>query len=149
MVNKKGLIRIIEASIAILIIFAALFIVFLNRPAPEERDLGRIIHPLLEQISQDNILRNSILDYDTAKDENYEHNSAILAELNSFLDTKITNPSLNYIVKICGIDGICALPSVPTSSGGEIFAEERIISTTIDRESFTPKKIKLFLWQIR
>ena len=49
MVNKKGLIRIIEASIAILIIFAALFIVFMNRPAPQERDLGRIIKRLEKQ----------------------------------------------------------------------------------------------------
>ena len=69
MVNKKGLIRIIEASIAILIIFSALFIVFLNRPAPEERDLGRIIHPLLEQISQNNSLRNSTLNYNLKKEE--------------------------------------------------------------------------------
>ncbi len=138
--NRKGLIRIIEASIAILVILTVLIILAAQRNAPESADIGKVLPGILEEIAQDNSLRQEIIDYS---------GGAIPVIINDTVKDKIGNIGLGYEIKICDKEDICSLDSIPEESGGEIFAHERVISATLTDSDFSPKKIKVFLWRKR
>ncbi|MEM4259234.1 MAG: hypothetical protein QXS38_00515 [Candidatus Pacearchaeota archaeon] len=138
MVNKKGWIRIVEASIAILIIFAVIVSVSQIRKARAERDLSEIISPLLEEIAKNNSMRESIIKDD--KESGDAENMAML-----FLSYKIrAETNLGYSFRICEIDEICGLEIYPTDISGNIYAGSRIISSSLTVAK--PKKIAIFLW---
>ena len=66
-----------------------------------------------------------------------------------FLDSRITNPRIGFDLTICDPpDAVCSLNPFPTDVTGDVFAGERVISTSLegDPDGFTPKKIKIFLW---
>jgi len=48
---------------------------------------------------------------------------------------------LNFTARICNIDDICGLDSYRK----EVYAKERIISSTL--KEYSPKKIRLFVWE--
>ena len=58
MVNKKGWIRIVEASIAILLIFGVILLISNGTREQKERDLTDILPVILEEMSKNQILRN-------------------------------------------------------------------------------------------
>mgnify|MGYP001560097905 CR=1 FL=1 len=71
-------------------------------------------------------------------------------EINIFLEDRIKNPGLKFAISICDLEQVCALQPFPEEvkdSAGNIYAEERVISSVLDSENFAPKKIKLFLWR--
>ena len=139
--NKKGIVRIIEAIIAILIIAGVVLTLAVNRRVGGEKDLSETLPPLLEEIAKNAELREEIIVWETGAE----------TELTVFLAERIKNPNLNYTIKICEPDKVCALERYPEDAKGDIFAAERIISAAaaLRREEFSPKKIKLFLWRIK
>jgi fatty acid-binding protein DegV len=132
MVNKKGLIKIIESVIAILVIFSVLLVLSFNQGGigPGE-DYGKIIDSILEEIANNKTLRIAVLDED-------------LDKVRNFVDTKMQNPFLEYELVICPLGELCSLESYP--GDGEVHARERIISTVPERSDFSPKKIKIYVW---
>jgi len=54
--------------------------------------------------------------------------------------------SLDYSVEICELEEPCYISPYPGIEE-DIFAHERIISASIKNETFSPKKIKVFLWR--
>lgn len=136
--NKRGWIRIVEASIAILIIFTVIFAVAEKRKAPTESDLSEIVNPLLEEIAQDVALREVILK-DTSSSTTAEET------ITSFLSDRITSPNIGFDARICNYDEYCGLDKIPEGAKGSIYADSRIITATIDIGT-TPKKLNLFLW---
>ena len=137
MKNKRGLIRIVEASIAILVIFSVLFILFVRDGGVEQEDLTNLISPLLKEIAQDNSIRMIILDGGTTGEEAVE----------AFISDKIDS-LYDYEVKICEPTAICPIGAAfPTGIDTEIYSAERIISTNFDSSGFAPKKVKIFLWR--
>ena len=69
------------------------------------------------------------------------------AQLNAFLSERITNPGLGFDVEICMPEEVCALEHYPENASGDIFAAERIISTSLAQQDVNPKKVKIFLWR--
>lgn len=135
MVNKRGWLRIIEASIAILIV-AATILVMMNRQQPDiQRDISEIIPQLLEEIAENSTLRNKII----TSDPN------VNGELNRFIDQRIEYNEIKYAFEICEIDNPCYLRDYP-SEEYDIFTAERIISSSLTQEEFKPKRLKIFLW---
>lgn len=138
MVNKKGWIRIVEATIAILIIIAAIFSVSEIRKNKFEEDLAETINPLLENVAKNNTMREKIiLDNDTSEE----------AEdmIREFIAKNIRAPNIGYDVKICPSDSICSLDKYPEDAEN-VYAGSRIISSTLTEAGEGPKKISLFLW---
>ncbi len=142
MVNKKGWIRVVEASIAILIIFAVILSVSQLRKTRTERDLSETITPLLEEIAKNNSMRDSVID-DTDDSDDAEKRITL------FLSNKIkAETNLNYSFNICKIDEVCGFKgSYPTDISGNIYAGSRVISSSLSAAE--PKKITLFLWQTK
>ena len=136
MKNKRGIVRIIEAIIAILIIAGVVLTLAVNRRIGGEKDLSETLPPLLEEIAKNAELREKIIIWGTGAE----------AELKVFLAKRIKNPNLNYVIKVCKPDEVCSLEAYPDDAKGDIFAAERIISTALGA-GFSPKKIKLFLWR--
>jgi len=114
MVNKKAFLRIIEATIAVLIILGVLVIISFNSRnkngglGPEE-----ILNPLLEEIAKNASLREDII----------LNSSASETHLSLFLSEKI-NPYFNYSVRVCYADEICPLANYPIEVDREVYKLE-------------------------
>lgn len=137
--GKRGLLRIVEASIAVLIVLAAILIVSTNKEVKTQSDLSDVLPELLEEIAKNASIRDKIFN---------DGQSAIL-DIENFLSSRIRNPSLDYAVVICDdINGVCGLESYPENADGDLFADERVIGGTIG-SGYSPKKLKIYLWKIR
>lgn len=129
-INNKGLVRILEASIAILIILSVLFIFFNQQKEPNNVDYSEMARDILEEVSKNNGLRNDIL----------SDNSA---DLNSFVRDRVPG-FLEFDIRICeSLEGACGINFIE----GNVYSAERVISTTIEQRSLNPKKIRLFIWE--
>lgn len=136
--NKKGWIRIIEASIAVLIILSALIIVSQIRQAKSEKDISESISPMLEEIAKNTVMREQII---TDTDDSDEAEEMI----RQFIGLKLKNQNIGYNVTICESDKVCGLGKYPTGLEGNMYAGSRIISSILATND-SPKKVTLFLW---
>jgi len=133
--NKKGFLRIAEAIVAVLIVLSAvLFVIVKSHGQTESDKLCEETNQLLEELGQNNTIRSDILDGDDSSVKN-------------FLSNRITNPLVDYRVKICGLNDLCSL-NEGGLDGLDICAGERLISTSLDRTDFSPKKVKIFLFRL-
>jgi hypothetical protein len=135
--NKKGFLRIVEATISIILIMGVLFVFFNQTQAIKEPDYSEKARNILEEISRDSSLRNEILLYDT------DIGGPIPINVDDFVDQKIFENFLEYEVRICEVDTACGKSEY---TPGNVFSAERSISSTLD--SLGPIKIRLFIWEI-
>lgn len=125
--------RILEATISIVLILSALAILSSKQEVREEKDLAEMLPKILDEIARNQTLRKDIILNNP--------------DLNTFVGKRINNPSLDFAVKICALDETCVLDNFPEDVGGDIFASERVVSAVIDSPDFVPKKVKIFLWK--
>lgn len=132
MVNKKGFLRIVEASIAIVIIMGVLFTYTIRETSAQDPDWSQDAREILEEASRSPEIRKNILSSRGEVPENLE----LLVEyrLPDFL---------NYEIRICEVGDVCGMDYVE----GNVYAGERVFSTSIDSEEFHPKKVRIFIWE--
>jgi hypothetical protein len=139
-INKKGWIRIVEATIAILIIISVLLSISKIRQNKLERDLSENINPLLTEIAKNTTTREIILE---------DNDSSFIAEstIRNFVTTKLkVFPYIENNVTICGLNESCGyLEFYPSNVKGNVYAGFRIISSVLTNTK-PPKKVNLFLW---
>lgn len=138
MVNKKGIIRIIEASFAILIIFSVILYSFERKAAVSDKTISDLVSSTLEEAAKNTILRTEIINEDSKKAEN---------ALRDFAGIRVNNPRLGYDVRICDYQNVCPLDKYPEDAKGNIYSGERIISASLGSEITQIKKIKMFVWE--
>src|SRR3989338_10998732 len=119
MVNKKGFLRVIEATVAVIIVIAALLLIESYQESGDSKNLNAILPPLFDEIAKNETLRNSILSGPVSLSEK---------TIETFLLERIDNPNLDLKAKVCDLDDDCSFTSA--DEVGEIFVEERVISTT-------------------
>ncbi len=95
-----------------------------NKPSYDIQDLVIVI---LDNISQNEEIRNAILRND-------------LTEVNNYVVNKIPI-DYDFTIKICSLNEDCSLYNNQVS----VFTGERKISST--SEDFAPQKVKLFIWK--
>ncbi len=137
--NKNGIIRIVESTIAILLIFIVLLVIFVKDKQTETEDLTALISPLLEEIAKNNDLREKVIN----------NPSQAEIEINDFLKSGIIRIDLGYTTKVCELSDLCSLINFPETRDGNIYSKERIISTYLgnDLNNLRMKKVKIFLWR--
>lgn len=136
MVNKRGWIRIVEASIAVLIIFAVVLSLYQGRRVSSESDLSSSITPLLEEIAKNNALRDKII----------TEGSDAAQSIKELVGTRIREPNIGYDARVCEIDEVCGLVDYPEEGvRGNVYAGSRLISSSL-KAGAEPKKISIFLW---
>ena len=142
MVNKRGWIRIIEVSIAILLIFSVLIIVNqTSRSAKNE--FNDEIRSILSEIAENTSLRDKVIGvYDINKNKTAAPNLEVMTSLENVVLNAINENYVGYSIEICRPNDLCGLASYPNVD--EVYSEERIISS--DLSKYNPRKIKIYLW---
>ncbi|MFA4960881.1 MAG: hypothetical protein WC548_04435 [Candidatus Pacearchaeota archaeon] len=142
MVNKKGWIRILEATVAVMIVSSVLVMVYSNQPkrADYSEEIANLQKQILMDISSQKNLRLNVLYSDSGN--NY-------STLVNFVDDKIPS-HLNFSIVICALTNHptpCKLASnlFVEIADKEIFVDEMIISAEV--ETYNPKKVRLFIWE--
>jgi len=143
--NKKGWMRILEATIALLVVSSILVIV--NTKQPDRTvDAGEYVYniqrELLNEISLSTLLREDVL---TSID------GSVSSKLSLLINSRIP---LNFGSRL----KICELTNPPTPcklnatdflsvGDGDIFVEDLFISANYSL--YSPKKVRLFIWEKR
>lgn len=138
--NKKGFMRMVEATIAIMLILGVLIVLASQKRSQQPESLDEKLPVLLDEVANNFSLREEIL---SETDEN-----VIETKLENNFKNKI-NPAFDYSVEVCKLDSevdSCFLTPYPNVDS-DIFSSERVISSSINKISFEPMKIKLFMWK--
>ncbi|MCR4284770.1 MAG: hypothetical protein NUV97_01845 [archaeon] len=142
--NKRGWMRILEATIAVLIVSGVLLVAhskYVDRGLDAGTYAFNIQKKILNDISSRTDLRTYVLSSDTT----------IPTELSDFVSQQIPS-SFSHSLKVCDLE----IPPTPcklndtefiATLNSDIFVEEVIISSNIT--DYNPKKVRLFLWENR
>lgn len=141
--NKKGIARILEATIAILIIAGVVLTLAANKKVSSQQDLSTLLPPYLEEIAKNMQLREQII-FTNISNETQVNATEVAME--NFIKQRIINPNYNFKIKICAINDVCGLTQYPKNINGDLYAADRVVSATL--ESMDSKKIKIYLWRI-
>ena len=135
MVNKKGWLRIVEATIAILIIIGAVvFIALSNRPSIKE-DYDTLPDSILDELAKNKSLKDKIIG----------NLSGAQGNVSAFVASRVNTMQINFSVQICPPSSECALSSIPSNLEGDLYASERYIGANLT--DFNIKKVRLYIWQ--
>src|SRR3989344_1621114 len=139
--NKRGWLRIIEATISIILILGAILIYYQKNQTTQFDNVPEMLPSLLDEIAKNTSLRDKVV------------NDAPLVgqTIEQHLSETIKRPDLNYSVQICRINEICNSHALISSSKERIYSGERIISTTVGKKDFdavtTPRRIRIYIWK--
>ncbi|MEM0465735.1 MAG: hypothetical protein QXW97_03490 [Candidatus Pacearchaeota archaeon] len=149
--DKKAWLRIIEAFLAVLIVFSAIIIVIANK---ESRNyLDKIIYEkeeyILNLIQKNETLRSYIMIAETCPGN---PGCGFSKEVNDSIYPLIPR-AWDYGIKICELDYICVPDNAPLS-GKEVYYSERLFVSSISNknpfnnigEIYSPRKIVLGIW---
>lgn len=128
--EKRALLRIFEAVIAILIVAGISAYLYSQqaRMSNIQEDIYNLEDSILREISSDNALRGDIL---RGNNEN----------ANKTIESRMPG-SLQFTTRICEPEDVCGMPIYLPNK--EVYAKETFISATI--ETYSPKKFKIFMW---
>lgn len=150
--NKRGWVRILEATISVMIISGALLAVYSKQPyVKESREdyYYSLQEQILSDISLHSDLRSDVLlvKNDTPSDSNF-------TVIDNFVKSKVP-ASVNYSIRICDLNittDYCRMKNDVYISvhDKDIFVDDVIISAEVgDGENpvYYPKKVRLFFWE--
>jgi len=132
--GKKAWLRILEAFIAILLVSGVLIVVYsrvIQKPGKE--DIYNLETSILEEIAENSSLRDEVL-----------KEMPEISKINDFVQKRIP-PGFSFRVKICDVEVICQLDDYLGEEGKEIYSDERMISSVLER--YQPKILKIFMWE--
>lgn len=129
--NKKGMIKIIEAVIAIMIIVGAILVAYNEKKTFQKPDLAAKARDILNEIANNASLRSEIL---------LTIPPAVHPNVIPFVNNSLPDYLL-FEVKSCSVSSACG----QSSYKGEVYSGERVISA--DTTTYAPVKIRLFIWE--
>lgn len=143
--NRRGWIRIVEASIAILFITGVILVVINNNELDSNDDVSlKILNEeisVLRDIQLNNSLREEVLSVSTLPLESGEASfpQKIKDKINSSIPFYLECAS-----KICSIGDECVLTIENSKS---VYAESILITTNPETTTpYSPRKLKIFCW---
>ena len=139
--NKKGVWRVIESVIAILIIAGALLLFISKGEVSKQSHYFEILRPTLDEIAQDENIRDKIIKDDPSTSIGEE-------EIINILKTRFPSEELELNVSICEINDIPCLTNedyYPKGIKGEVYSEERLISSTLI--DYEPAILRVYIWK--
>lgn len=148
--NKRGWMRILEATIAVMIVAGVLIVVY------SRQDSGRVSSvdyfynlqkQILKDVSSSSALRLAILRTDVGERNEY------FFRVNDFIADRIPD-SFGYLIRICEFGTVCKIDNVDViraTRDKDVFVEEIVISSDLGDGSgghiYNPKKLRLFVWE--
>ena len=141
--NKGGWLRIVEASIGIIVILGVLVAISYRQNKSVDPSLE--LAPYFDEMAKNKTLREEIIDYDLADSDN-PNNKITIYKITAFFSSKINRNNYNIYIRICPLEDLCPIENYPINFDGNMYSAERIISSG-STEGFTPRKVKVFVWQ--
>ncbi len=153
MKGKSGWIRILEATIAVMIVSGAMIAVYSNQSVREDVTISDYSYSLQKEILADIALRTdlrldvlSVVD-DSPGDPSYD-------KLNVFVKEKIPDV-FGYSLRICDLGNLtdfCKMDSkiFIATLDKDVYVEEIVISSEVGGGPdavYSPKKVRLFFWE--
>jgi hypothetical protein len=151
--NKRGWIRILEATIAVMIVSSVLIVVYskqVDRGESETDFFYGVQQGLLADIWSRNDLRLNVLN--TVEDNSGDGNFVVL---DNHIAGKVSD-SFGYLLRVCelggDIDG-CAMDdgTYIATLDKSVFVEEVVISSELGSgegaQIYNPKRVRLFMWE--
>lgn len=141
--NRKGVLRIAEASISILIILSFLVLVQVKNNSSEDVDFSERINEVLEEIAREQSLRQQVFDENGFDENGFMSDES---ELFTFIRQRIPESYLVIEARVCDeIDKICTLDRFIE---GEVYAGQRVIVPSIEEsEGFKARKLAIFVYR--
>jgi hypothetical protein len=150
MKGKRGWLRILEATIAVLIISATMLAVYSQQSIREDLTVetyaASLQKEILDDIVSDIDFRQDALRVvdDVPSDSNY-------AKLDLFVSRNVPD-GFGYLLKVCDLGSICKMDNKTfiATMDKDVYVEESIISSELGDGSnrvYSPKKVRLFLWE--
>lgn len=139
MVNSRGWLRTVEATMAILLVFGFLIFTSTNELKPAKTSPELIVQPLLDQAA-----KNSTIRMDAA---NAAKNTEVVNRIKAIIGSKLTTEGFKYEVYLTDANANPALSSagITDTKNKEIYSFERIIGPNY--LSFNLAKVKIFVWR--
>jgi hypothetical protein len=147
MMNKRGWMRILEATIAVMIVSGVLIVVY-SRQVDRGTDPADYFYSLQRQILMDisssSALRLAVLDGD-------------INEISGFVEAKIPE-AFGYFIRICDLGDTTDYCKIKDDSiiretrDKDVFVEEIVVSSDLgvgSNSRYKPKKLRLFVWEVR
>ena len=139
--NKKGIWRVIEATLSVLMIITFILLLLSKREVtPEKERIGSSMRSILNEIAKNAAMRAQIL---------MDSDASAQAEEAAFqiFEERINNPTFNYNITICDLSApVCGdITKYSINTDQEIYSEERLI--TADLNNFNPKILKVYAWR--
>lgn len=131
---KRGWLRIVEASVAVIIILSVLFVVYQRQTSIDAGNFDERVRSILDEAAQNETIRRGIL----------TSSSNAQGDLDSFVRSRLPESSLNFEARICGVNDACGKSNYTSSS---VYAVERIFAAFPTSENIEAKKVRLFVWR--
>ncbi len=142
--NKKAWIRIVEATVGVLLLASVLFVMVARAPKSSENNIYETQRFALEQISKNETLRGMIMTYDVSTPGDADE-LAIKAAIDGVAG-KLLPAYLGFDTRICGVSDACGILTYPAGADRkDIYSDEILITSTLD--TYNPKKLRLFAWE--
>ena len=137
--GKKGWIRILEATIAIMLVSGVLLV--MNSRGVDDVDISERVYKLQKEVLMDIALDSGLRQH--VLNDNQEQGQA---SLNEFADIKIPE-AFSFRVRLCDLGVSCKLnvTDVRDTRNKDIFVEDIVIAG--EHDEYDPKKIRLFVWE--
>jgi len=135
--SGRGLIRIVEATIAILLIAGVLIFVFVDSQSADREDISELVQDIVDEMAENSNLRDKILSNDFTV---CGGDSEIDEDIDGFVAERAL--TYNYEVRICEVGSVCGKCEF---FEGDVYSRERIISSNLG--TLNPRKVKVFIWQ--
>lgn len=134
--------RIVEATIAILIILGVILVVSSRRDnVGPQQDFNEIMRKILDEVAKDDRIRKKILEDISS---NIEAENAVENKVKE----KVNYLTVGYKAVICNLNQAnCGIDEYPKDAEGQIYSQERIVSASLDVAVVMPKVVKLYLWR--
>ncbi len=135
--NKRAWLRIVEATIAILIIIGAVVFLSLSNKPSIRTDFSDLPHSILNEMAKNKSLKEKIIG-DTP---------GVQGNVSAFVASRLNTKQINFSVQICSPNSECSLSSLPNNLEGDLYSSERIVASNLTL--YNPKKLRLFIWRYR
>lgn len=133
--QRRGWMRIVEASISIVILLSVLFFLYTRDAYTEDLALDERARSILTELSSEASFREAVITNQT----NAVHQAVA---------QKIPESHLLFEVRICEIGDVCGKSNFTSSN---VYAAERVISSSLERNPASggdePRKVRLFIWR--
>lgn len=133
--HRNGWMRIVEASLSILVILSVLFFLYTREAQSESLALDERAQNILAELASSSAFREAVL----------SHNESYVRQV---IAQKIPESHLLFESRICELDEACGKSNF---TEGNVYAAERVISSSLEKnpasDGAVPKKVRLFVWR--